>query len=256
MRYARAVAPLALAVAVALALPGAAHAGRPSTWADSSGAWPPAAAAHRPGRWSLDFSINDNFRLGSFKGTSLSATRTTSLSSAWRFGIGYALSSGHELTDEVLSPDSASTVLNRLDDTRDQLSLTGVIMRLHRFQPAHRIGAYWGLGPTVSWDRAHEETVQSPGTTSPYQVENRYIHRVTLGLDLDLGAEAFVARDISLFGQYETSGGYRLSRMVDRYQLFDIVTGKPVTLLTERTDRQHAWFLSPGGVRLGVSVYL
>jgi len=250
------LALLGLALVLVAAAPESALAAHPDAFADSSGAWPAAAAAHRPGRWSLDFAVGPNFRLGSFKGTSLSATRTTSLASAWRFGIGYAISSRHDVRDDVISPDSAATARNHGDFAGDRLSLTGVVMRLRRFQPARRIGAYWGLGPSVGWDRSHDENVISPDPSIPFQVENHYFHQVTLGLDLDVGAEAFVARSISLFGQYESSGGYRFSRDVERFQLFDVATGKPVTLLDQRTDRTHEWFLNPGGVSLGISIYL
>ncbi len=245
-----------LFAAFTLACAGTAHAAHPAAFADSAAAWPAAAAAHRAGRWSLDFGIGSNFTLGSFKGTTLSATRATSAAGAWRVGLTYGVSAQNQTTSETTVTDTSVVGVNGSGDENQQLSLAVVILRLHRFHPARRIEAFYGVGPSVSWNRLHDERTQVSIGVGTAQVLNEYAHNVTIGIAGDLGVEAFVARDVSLHAQYGSVGGYSFARDVRRIQSVGVASGSPAGPLDERTQGSHGWSLNANNVRFGVSVYL
>lgn len=248
--------PFFAALALALLAPGLARAARPVAWADSAGAVSPAADAHRPGRWSLDFAIQDNFTLASFKGTSVSATRNTSPHGAWRFGLGYGVSTNVGTSALTQFTDTTTTGLGASDSHHEAVNLSGVVMRLHRFRPGRRVAAYVGLGPSASWNRVHDEQIGSTGLPDTRVVDNFYSHDVNLGVAADLGVEGFATRDVSLFAQYGSVGGYRFSKVTHRQVTIDRTTGRPAGPLLERTDHSHGWQITANAVRFGVSLYL
>ena len=127
-------------------------------------------------------------------------------------------------------------------------------MRLHRFHPARRIAAYLAVGPEASWSRTHTEQTR-PFTPVTNDVINTYFHQVSIGLDGEIGAEAIVARGVGLFAQYGSRGGYNWSRQTLRGQAFGS-SGNALGPVAEVVQRGHGWFLNPGGVRFGLSLYL
>jgi len=54
---------------------------------DEEPAYAPATEAHREGRWSMQFEVDDDFQLSNFNGLGLAVTRNSSPSGAWRFGV-------------------------------------------------------------------------------------------------------------------------------------------------------------------------
>src|SRR5678815_4357674 len=54
---------------------------------DEEPAYAPATEAHRAGRWSMQFQVDEDFQLRSFNGMGLAVTRNSSPSGAWRFGV-------------------------------------------------------------------------------------------------------------------------------------------------------------------------
>jgi hypothetical protein len=246
---------IALALVPALAAPPAALAAHPIAWADSSASRTVAADAHRPERWSLDFGLTGNFALTSFKGTSISATRSTSPTRAWRYGLTYGVGAGGSNSAGVFVADSVNVGLPGNVATNQNLSLGAIVLRLHRIHPGRPVSAYLGFGPEVSWQRQHTQT-NFDVRDSMFAVEHFYQHDVFFGVALDLGVEAIVARDVGLFAQYGSEGGYGFSRQVRRDNTYETSPGNPVRAHQERSNSSHRWTVSPSTVRFGVSLYL
>src|SRR5690349_25110756 len=79
----------------------------------------PAADAHRPHRWSLQFQVGDNFRVSGFGGAGLAVTRNLDADDAWRFGLGWNGNFAHQ--ESFSQQLQADTVAYQIDGpTRDE----------------------------------------------------------------------------------------------------------------------------------------
>jgi hypothetical protein len=221
-------------------------------FAQDETAYAPAVEAHQPGRWSMQFEVDDNFQLHGFQGAGLAATRNSSSSAAWRLGLTFnAAFAGGDFTQSVSDPSGSNTVSQ---DTPDNQSY-GVqvdLLRLHRYQPGRRIGLELGLGPRIGFD--HQQTtgdvfVDSSGTLTR---ETRFSSQ-NYGLVGRFGVEAFVARSISLHAHYGAFIGYR-----HRNQSLELRRDNFDGSSLDDTARAtvNEWNLSSLGVTLGVSAYL
>jgi hypothetical protein len=247
---------LGLALVLVAAAPESALAAHPDAFADSSGAWPAAAAAHRPGRWSLDFSITQNFTLASFDGGTLSATHSTSEHSAWRLGLGTSVSTARSSGDGGLQiGDSTIVVVPGSKNNNDHAFVSLLAERLHRFHPARHVGAYFATGPDLSWQRFHNGSRQPSYQPDTWTVLDHYSHTITLGIDADLGAEVILARSVGLFAQYGSTGGYRFTRETTRAQQ-QTTAGVPLGAPGAAKVHNNQWFLDSENVRFGLSLFL
>jgi len=246
---------LATLLVLSLAAPRDARAAHPTAWPDSTVGWPSATAAHRPGRWSLDFTLAPDFQLTSFEGGKLSATHATSARGAWRIGLGYSLSTDRSGSGAgLLFGDSTVTAIAGSDRKNDLIQLAAVVLRLHRFHPSRRITGYFSLGPDLSAGLQNSEQVRSfsPITTG---VVHTTTHRYAVGIDGEFGAEAIVTRDLGLFAQYGSRAGYAWSRQLLRGQALGS-DGTRLGSPAEAVTKDRNWFLNNAGVLLGVSAYL
>ena len=217
---------------------------------------PLASDAHRGGRWSLQFEVLDNFRLGPFEGAAISATKNSSESSAWRLGLSYSGSFGASTLARAVSTDSGMAVGlpgSQFDNNSASVGLT--LLRLKRVHAGNRIGVFLGLGPTVSWLRSHTTQHNDPFTGFEQSTSN-FNRSAFYGLSGLLGAEVFVARAVSLHAQYGTEIGYRWQSQSQRDRTVDSSSGTRILTEREQTLRSHAWLFQPSSVRLGASVYL
>jgi hypothetical protein len=213
--------------------------------------YPPAVEAHEAGRWSLQFTIADNFQLGSFAGAGMSITKNTSPHGAWQLGLTYdarTTDQSQELQGPGVPPPPRD--YGREDDA---LALDLSLLRLHRYQPDRRIGLQLGLGPSLSYlhqkseidDQQTFQTTHSEFTTTGYAI----------GVDAALGTEVFVATAISLHARYNGSLDYT-HRTDSREDTITDTSGGPATVTIQSDDRTlHGWSLVSQGVTFGVSVY-
>jgi hypothetical protein len=216
----------------------------------------PASDAHRAGRWSLQFEVLDNFRLGPFEGAAISATRNSSESSAWRLGLSYFGSFGASSIARAVSTDSGMAVGlpgSQFDNNRASVDVS--LLRLKRVNAGNRIGVFFGFGPTASWFRDHAEERVDP-SAGFVQSQNSLNRTAFFGLSGLLGTEVFVARAVSLHAQYGTEIGYRSQKQTQQIRTVDSSSGTRILTEREQTFRSHGWLFQPGSVRLGVSVYL
>jgi hypothetical protein len=212
---------------------------------------PRAVDAHRAGRWSMQFEIEDNFRLGSFSGSGLSVTKNTSESGAWQLGISYGVRTG-EVERSLVQVSDTTLTFPGPDEDFDVVSVAVEALRIHRFRPDARVGLDLGLGPVVSFNHQSNEREQ-PQQPSGVSWQRNSATGGFYGVAARLGAEFMLARSLSVHAHYRGQFGY--SRTTNKVENRLERPGVP-TQSSEATDRQHSWALDDLQVRMGISVYL
>jgi len=227
----------------------------------SGGAWADegvAADALAPGSWSVQFSVQQNFTLGSYSGSTLSLKRHLASGNALRFGLSVGFGRGGE--DFIDS--SADTFLTRTQMSESDVNSASFGVSAYylwysdRAAPLH---AYWGAGPTVSWSRGHDDRTQAltyePAGQPPVAftvVEEGTSRSWNVGVAGALGVEWLVARRVGVFAEYGSSLGYTDAKFTRRLTQTSGGAG-PSTGQTRRDG--HSWGLSGSGGRLGISAY-
>lgn len=196
--------------------------------AETSPAQGNSALADQP--WAIQFQINNNFTLSAFQGTTISAKYHFSPRQAVRFGVG--IDTARRTTDYENDQPSIylandlpiRTTLDEYlisscwmpEDFSSQrkasnMNLTGVMQYLRIVNPDRRVTMFLAAGPVFGLERWSEKTEQS------YGEENKYTRKSwKVGVTLSLGAEWFVARNISLLAEYGVQADYFHSKLDDR----------------------------------------
>jgi len=241
----RAVA-LSLPLLACLAFAGSARA------QDEEPAYAPASEAHREGRWSMQFEVDDNFQLKSFNGAGLAVTRNSSPSGAWRLGVTILGDTEDGEFSSSSSIDSVTSSSSRDLPETHVFNVGAELLRLRRFNPDRRIDLELAVGPSVGF--FHQENTQFVNLGGAgYATQDVRSSSQVYGLVGRLGVEVFVARSLSLHAHYGAFFGYRhTSQLTDSHESYNDGTQREV-----RTDQTvNEWLLSNSGVTLGVSAYL
>lgn len=216
------------------------------------------ADALAPGSWSVQFSLQPNFTLGSYSGSTLSLKRHLGSGNALRFGVSVNVrSQGDDIA--VVSADTFSTRTesNAVDANGWSIGVGAYYLwYARRAAPLH---AYGGAGPTVSWSRGHDERFQSqtlsaagqpPMTTT--RTDDFRNRGWQVGVAAAVGVEWLVARRVGLFAEYGSSLAYTATESTGRSRL----TRSGSAPSTDSSDRDvQRWDFSGSGGRLGVSAY-
>jgi hypothetical protein len=239
-----------LAVTLVLALP-------PSHAVAADEAVAPDALA--PGSSSVQFSVQPNFTLGTYSGSTLSLKRHRASGNAIRFGVSVGVNNlSDDFVDVLTDPTQTRTMTSTFDGNVWSFGVNALYLWYsHRASPVH---AYWGLGPSVSWLHGHDERLQSqvsmpsggPTATSSL-AEDIKSTGWTAGIGGALGVEWLVARRVGLIAEYGTSFSYSRTNSTRVATQTPPSPTPPATTNSER--RFHRWDLSSGGGMLGVSVY-
>jgi len=226
-----------------LALARSAHAQNPDVYE-------PASAAHRPGRWSMQFQVAENFRFSAFEGAGLAMTRNAGTNAAWRFGVSLdgVFRDGARTTTTTTDSSSAQDVFP-IDQYEHSVRFD--LVHLHRTQPARRVGLEIGVGPSVYLLRYGDEFEDSNEFGSSQRESRASLSRY--GLTGRLGVEVFLARALSVHAHYGAFAGYQLETST---QLFQATSAGGSSSDSVFEVQRHRWFLSNEGVSLGISVYL
>lgn len=217
-----------------------------------------APKALAPGSWSVQFSVQPNFTLGSYSGSTLSLKRHLASGNALRFGV--SLNLGGQSDD--FAGVAADTFAMRTQSSAVDGSHWGIgvgayyLWYTRRAAPLH---AYWGAGPTVSWSRSHDERFQSqtltasgqPPVTSTVADDIRSRGWQT-GIAAAAGIEWLVARRVGLFAEYGSSLAYTSIEATRRSTFTSSFSGVSTDISDNDT---HRWDFSGSGGRLGVSAY-
>lgn len=217
-----------------------------------------AAEGLAPGSWSVQFSVQPNFTLASYSGSTLSLKRHLASGNALRLGVSLSLStSGDDASNVAVDPSATSSQLLSNDSNFSSIGVnTYYLWYAGQSAPVH---AYWGAGPTVSWARRHDERTNSqtmefsgqPPETSVL-VDDIHFKDWRAGVAGTAGVEWLVAQRVGLFAEYASSLIYISS---ENNRLSTVTTPASGTRTDDISQESHRWDFSGSGGRLGVSVY-
>jgi len=217
-----------------------------------------ASEALAPGSWSVQFSVQPNFTLGSYSGSTLSLKRHLGSGNALRFGV--SLSGSNRSDDGSGSSGDTSFVQLRstgLDGNGWFLGVNGYYLWYSKREaPLH---AYWGAGPSLSWTHGHDQRIETTSQTGsgqpPFETaidDERNTHGWRAGVSGALGVEWLVARRFGLFAEYGQSLSY------EALESTSLTTNSRTGLPTQTQQSEntvHRWVFSGSGGSLGVSAY-
>ena len=184
------------------------------------------------GTWALQFQITDNFTLGAFEGSVLSAKRQLSESRALRLGL--------DINAVTSSQDERSFAAGGSEDSQTDLNLDLDLQYVSYLNQEGLVRAYAGVGPTLGYGRTKiEETSDEQGSEL---TRNTYLVGV-VGL---VGAEWFVRSNISLTAEYGALASYAAIST----QRVNVQNGNVVG-----ESDESRWRFGSRPVRFGVSVY-
>jgi len=219
-----------------------------SAAAQGEDSFAPATDAHRPGRWSMQFQLVENFQFRAFEGAGLAMTRNAGANSAWRFGV--TLNGDFLDQDRTTTIDSIVTDAARPDDAH-RYSVGLDLLHLRRFHPSRRVGLELGIGPSMNLLRYQNQYEPDlPGIRR--QLESR-ASSSTYGLTGHLGVEVFLARAVSVHAHYGAQAGYQ--QTTTYWRATDISDGA-ASSVSDFETQERRWFLNNWGVSMGISVYL
>lgn len=180
---------------------------------------------------------HDNFTLGAFEGSILSAKRQLSESRALRLGLG--VSAGRSTLD---SEDSSID-----ENSNNQQALSADVQYLIYPMDEGTIRVFYGGGPTFGFARNHNEREIETSRTLRERTDRRY----EVGVTGVLGAEWFVKENISLTAEYGVQAEYdRIDQTIEQESID--LDQPPVTV---EDEQRSSFSFGPRPVRLGVSVY-
>jgi len=223
-------------------------------WGDEGAA----ADALAPGSWSVQFSVQPNFTLGSYSGSTLSLKRHLASGNALRLGLSLGFNRGGDDFADV----NADTFITNTQAAQSDINSVSIGVGAYylwysgRAAPIH---AYWGVGPSMSWSRGHDDRIQSYTYTYTGQppsagtsVEEITSRTWQVGVAGALGVEWLVARRVGVFAEYGSSLGYNDTKFT-RSRTTTSTVSPPSTGETRRDA--NFWGFSGSGGRLGVSAY-
>ena len=151
------------------------------------------------GSKALQFEIDSDFQISTFRSSSITYKAQTSSRSATRFGLSVSKASSDSLTNQVISD-------GRFDTTAIDFSSWSIQITAHRVYNSRqdrRLSFYWGLGPTAGFSRRIRDRVRtrsSAGGIPPIQEDYRFSETKNwnAGAYFVGGMEFFVFRNISL----------------------------------------------------------
>lgn len=188
---------------------------------------PSGPAVGRRSDWALNFQIGEEFKLESFQGMMISATRHHTRSSAVRLGLDLSITSSENKDDGETVRESSSR--------RAELVVHFMRYPSGRSKPI----LYWGFGPFISYAASEYET-HSTGESGSSQRQEGLAWSV--GASGVLGVEWLVAQNVALLVEYGVSADYEKQ------------TEERCSDSSEQESKSFNF--SSSGVRFGVSVYL
>jgi len=197
----------------------------------------------RPGSWSAQFQISENFTLNDFQGAMLSVKRHRSARTAYRFGLNLALEVGdNDRISSVFEEDSltsSSEVGIKNEQKRVQLDF----QFLRYSDSESTVKWFWGVGPLVRFTRLDNDQNDYTGRSEALS------QTWAVGASGLIGVEWFPARAISLHAEYGAEMRYSQVRQ-ERTEFPDSYV---FTRKTEETDKIFAF--DARSVLFGLSVY-
>lgn len=207
---------LSFVALVAFPDPGAAQEGR--------------AHSLKPGAWALQFSVLDDFRLGSFEGSILSIKRHSSAHSAFRLGVSGSLSGSDQS-----SADSTAFLVDHV--------FTDVNLRLqyvHYPRPGSDVNLFLAVGPEFGLHRL--SATEDQGVNERKTKDRSW----SAGIEGLLGVEWFPIRMVGVHAEYGVKVAFSTNTLSHEF------SDPAITDVEVESDR---WVFAGTGVAFGASVY-
>jgi hypothetical protein len=203
----------------------------------------------KDGMKALQFSIDHNFTLSSFQGSTISIKKHTRDDAAWRLGVSLSLLG----RDRDYIDRRNDTPRSTTDDNRNSAYVDLRLYRVKYPAPNAAVNFFWGIGPQLQYSRVSDDNVVT------YESPNRVMRNEStltgygIGAGGIVGVEVFVAKGISLLAEYGQSFSYSYSKT----KIEEIRTdADPVFRSTQyRETKENRWSFMSDGVTLGLSVY-
>lgn len=191
--------------------------------------------------WALQFMINENFRLSSFQGATISLLKHISLKKAWRFGFDGGVD--YNKLNKIrpyYDREGSKEYFVQYD-----LHFTIDLQLLKYVNTESNINLFYGWGPVVSYRYIKGRTkAHDPITGLRVNWE--------CGAKFVFGTQLFLARSISIHAEYSTSFVYNFQW--DRTELWQFNNANQGRLVID--DIQSEGFnLSSSAVKFGLSAY-
>ncbi len=181
------------------------------------------------GAWAVQFGIGKNFTLTNFAGASFTIKRHFSKNFGLRLGF------GTNLSDESGSYFDTNAVIaqNEINHTFFNFNL----LILYYINPSKEFNIYFSAGPTLGYG------FERSSTTSGVNFVNQTYKLNSFGGEAGLGAEYFISRSFSVFGEYSVSLNNEKNYIYSNGPGFDV------------SLKQSATRFYFNNVRFGLSVY-
>lgn len=162
----------------------------------------------KPGSWSLQFGITDEWDLESFEGAAISCKRHYSNKSAVRISLGTSASSrdgDSELLDRQRDGESFS------ESDASSLAFDLTVLYLYYPSPDKRVNFFVGVGPDIgySWSERNDGAQSCQEQICVDTRRTSTSNSVSLDARAVLGIEWFATENISFLAEYSTHAGYR-----------------------------------------------
>lgn len=203
----------------------------------------------KPGSWSIQFQISDEFGLDPFNGMAISLKRHFSEKTALRIGMDLNIESENLEDERLRTYDDTLTYTDARTEENDHQSIEINSLFIYYPSPEKSINLFLGAGPLFRLSRKTGETdiIETPGfERTRISSWSRTIALGVLGVG---GVEWFARERISFHAEYRASLKYR---MID-YDRTDTYYDSGVKRKNE--GERNEWNFGGVIVTLGVSLY-
>ncbi|MBN8569456.1 MAG: hypothetical protein J0M18_07485 [Ignavibacteria bacterium] len=201
----------------------------------------------KEGSWALMFGIDQNFRLTTLNGFTLSIKKHTNDAHAFRLG----LSVSYENQD-ASGDNRADTAQNLYTTNGYNYSVALYPSYYIYIEPKADVNFYIGLGLYGKYERQKSDYVQTYNYRNS-NYEDRYdrVEAFEYGINTNLGVEFFPIRSFSIFAEYSLAFGYSKNQSnedIYSYRAEGIIHGN-------NSNVSKKFSLNNQGVAFGLCVY-
>lgn len=195
------------------------------------------------GAWAMQFQINQDFTLSSFKGATLSLKRHYSPSRALRFGLN--LGGSFSNSEEKNSNDTQVEI----DGNSQNIGLTSEYVVYP--SPEKRAKLFFGVGPSLGFTRSSQTNLNL--NTQPRLRAKSTSNTWSMGITGVIGVEWFANSHISFLAEYSSFLGY--SSTDGKNSLQERNSDGSFVVVNEFWRNVDSFSLSARSVNFGLSVY-
>lgn len=196
----------------------------------------------RPGSWSLQFEVAEDFTLKDFNGLLLSLKKHTSAGKAFRLGLGISGSVTDLDLSNTYQQDTLFQQFSR-DADLDAQSFDFLLQYLSYPSPDADVNLFLGGGPLVRYSHSGFKSFYGGSISESDQIT------WVAGAATLLGAEWFATKSISFLAEYGLALEYQLRKSTSTYRT------PSINYSSKNEQKETSLRVSPAAVKIGLSVY-